>query len=170
MDQEIYLLGCLGGKDTHAKQFLTEMSQSVFQQKLTVRERASQLENINYALAETGQSVAEEFVLSEIEKIKNDERLTLQFLLGSMRGFTNCRILLPLSKWILDERNVPENFLKENEKKLQIGDIAVSVFEVVLKNKIGGEFIERKQYTIEERQRIFQRIQMRLNKDSNCKK
>ncbi|HEY0458607.1 MAG TPA: hypothetical protein VGC97_05595 [Pyrinomonadaceae bacterium] len=168
-DQEIYLLGCLAGRDFAAEEFLISMKQPSFQHNLTKEARESQLMTINYALAEAGYPDAEKITIAEIERITNDERATLQFLLGTMRGFTNCRILLPASRWILDERNVPSDFLKENEKKMQIGDIAAGVFEVVLNGEIGGESANRKPFAIEERRKIFRRVQMNLNKVPNCR-
>ena len=170
-DQEIYLLGCLAKEDSQAKHFLQGMRQTSFEHKLSDQERKSQLMNINYALAEAGDIEAENLVLNEIDNnLKENETVILQFLLGKVRGFTNCRILLPLSQLVLDERNVPMDFLGDREGKLQIGDVAVSIFATVLKDNLLGENGSiRKAYSLEERQKIYQDIQKELKKVNTCK-
>lgn len=167
---EFYILGCVARKDSQAKRFLEEMRKTTFQHKLSAGDRDAQLRDVNYALAEVGDADAEKLVLADFENSKNDEKETLEFLLATMRGFTNCRILLPLSSLILDERNVPASYLGEAEKNMRIGDLAISVFPTLMEKNVEGKAAtERKPHTIEKRREIYQQTQIKLRKSSTCR-
>ena len=146
------------------------MRKTTFQHKLSAGDRDAQLRDVNYALAEVGDADAEKLVLADFENSKNDEKETLEFLLATMRGFTNCRILLPLSSLILDERNVPASYLGEAEKNMRIGDLAISVFPTLMEKNVEGKAAtERKPHTIEKRREIYQQTQIKLRKSSTCR-
>jgi hypothetical protein len=174
---EIYLLGCLAPRDLRAKRFLEEIRENTFtfRYKLTVNYREAQLRDIDYALAEAGDSAGEKLVLADFERIKNEsvknnEIETLEFLLGTLRGFTNCRILLPSASLILDQRAVPDNYLQKGDEKLSIGDLAVNVFATLMeKNAAGKAAIERKLRSLEERKEIYRQIQIKLRKTAACR-
>jgi len=169
-DQEIYLLGCGAVKDLQAKQFLEEMRKPTFRHKLTARERESQLENINYALAESGETTSENIVRREYEESLKDEDSTLQFLSGRLRGFTNCRILMPIASVILDERKAPASYLESTVKDLTVGDIAISVFDTVLQTgATGKESRNRKLHSVQEKRTIYNRVRKKLKQSGGCK-
>ena len=169
-DSGIYLLGCIAPRDSQAKKFLEEVRKPTFQHKLTTGERGGQLRDVNYALAEAADAEAEKIVLADFENIKNDEKETLDFLLGTMRGFTNCRLLLPLSSLILDERSVPATYLAETEKNMQIGDFAVSIFPTLMEKNVEGKAaVERKPRTVKERKEIYRQVQIKLRKFPLCR-
>ncbi len=169
-DDEIYILGCAAPQNARAKQFLEELRQNSFQSGLTADERRSQLRNVDYALAEAADAGAEKSVLADFEGVLKNETETLEFLLGDLRGFTNCRILLPVSRLILDERNAPESYLQNKEIKLRIGDLAVSVFQTLLeKNAVPKATIERIPRTLEERNEIYRQVQAKLKSSPLCR-
>jgi len=169
-DQEIYLLGCVAVKEPQAKQFLEEMLKPTFRHKLIDRERESQLENINYALAESGETISENIVLKEYEESLKDEDSTLRFLSGRLRGFTNCRILMPIASLILDGRKAPANYLQPTVQDLTVGDIAISMLETVLQSSvIGKESRKRKLHTSQEKQAVYNRVRKELSKPDGCK-